>query len=99
MARKTLFSKSRGVTLRDELEMIGAQIAHLGERTVGEGQEKLNEELIRLKETFEDLVERAEDKTYESIDNVTHKIQERPMEAILASFAAGAVLAALIVRR
>lgn len=87
------------VSLREELELIASQIAHLSERTVGEGQEKLNEEVMRLKETFEDLLERAQDRTAVSLDAVTSKVQERPIESMLGAFAAGAILAALLARR
>lgn len=87
------------VSLRDELELIGSQIAHLSERTVGEGQENLNEEVERLKGAFEDLLERAQDTTHISIDAMATKVQERPVESMLTAFAVGALLGALIIRR
>jgi ElaB/YqjD/DUF883 family membrane-anchored ribosome-binding protein len=102
MARNGRFSKltRRGsMSLRDELELIGSQIAHLSERTVGEGQEKLAEEVEKLKGTFDDLLERATETTFNGIDTMTSKVQERPIESVLGAFAAGAVLAALFARR
>ncbi len=100
MARRKVLSKFRGgMSLREELEMIGSQIAHLSERTLGEGQEKLNEEVENLKGTFEELLERAEDAAFSGLDTLTGRVQERPIESVLGAFAAGAVLAALFARR
>jgi hypothetical protein len=100
MARKKILGRFRGgMTLREELELIGSQIAHLSERTVGEGQEKLAEEVEHLKGTFEELLERAEDAAFSGLDTLTGRVQERPIESLLGAFAAGAVLAALFTRR
>ncbi|MBL8630631.1 MAG: hypothetical protein JNM81_13430 [Rhodospirillaceae bacterium] len=100
MARRRILSKLGGrMTLREELELIGSQIAHLSERTLGEGHEKLNEEVEHLKGTFEELLERAHDTAASGLDSLGERVQERPVESLLGAFAAGAILAALLVRR
>lgn len=100
MARRRPLSKlGGGMTLREELELIGSQIAHLSERTLGEGHEKLNEEVQNLKGTFEELLDRAQDTAASGLETLSDHVQERPLESMLGAFAAGAILAALLVRR
>jgi len=98
-ALKKLYGRNGNVSLSEELELVGSQIAHLSERTVGEGQEKLNEEIIKLKGTFDDLMSRARENASSSFESATAKVREKPIESVVGAFAAGAIVAALIARR
>jgi ElaB/YqjD/DUF883 family membrane-anchored ribosome-binding protein len=86
-------------SLREELEQISEQIVRLGERTIGEGQEKLAEEITRLKAGVDDLLERAGEQGRASVDAVAAAVQKRPVTSIAGAFVAGMVISALLARR
>jgi ElaB/YqjD/DUF883 family membrane-anchored ribosome-binding protein len=96
-ARSRLFADEP--SLREELEQISEQIVRLGERTIGEGQEKLSEEITRLKSGVDDLLERASDQGRASVDAVAAAVQKRPVTSITGAFVAGMLISALLARR
>lgn len=86
-------------TLREELEQISEQIVKLGERSIGEGQEKLAEEITRLKNGVDDLLERASEQGRASVDAVAAAVQKRPVVSVAGAFFAGLLISALLARR
>ena len=86
-------------TLREELEQISDQIVKLGERTVSEGQEKLAEEITRLKHGLDDILERAGEQSRASVDAVAAAVQKRPVASVASAFFVGMLISALLARR
>jgi ElaB/YqjD/DUF883 family membrane-anchored ribosome-binding protein len=86
-------------TLREQVEEIGAQIVRLGERSIGEGQEKLADEINRLKGGVDDLLERLGDQSRITVDTVISTVQKRPVASVAGAFAAGMLLSLLLGRK
>jgi ElaB/YqjD/DUF883 family membrane-anchored ribosome-binding protein len=86
-------------TLREQVEEIGAQIVRLGERSIGEGQEKLADEINRLKGGVDDLLERLGDQSRVTVDTVINAVQKRPVASVAGAFAAGMLLSLLLARK
>jgi ElaB/YqjD/DUF883 family membrane-anchored ribosome-binding protein len=102
MARAAHARRSRAdddQTLREQVEEIGAQIVRLGERSIGEGQEKLADEINRLKSGVDDLLERLGDQSRVTMETVVSAVQKRPVASVAGAFAAGMLLSLLLARK
>jgi len=86
-------------SLREDLEDISAQVAKLGSKGWGEGQELIAAEIERLKAGVESVVDRVMEQGEHSYEQLTDVVQRRPMTSLCAAFATGVVLAALFSRR
>src|SRR5215470_464185 len=86
-------------TIREELEALGAQISRLGERTLSEGQERVAEEIDRLKGRLQSVLDHVEDQGETALDTVVTTVQRRPLASMVGAFAAGIVLSSLLARR
>jgi ElaB/YqjD/DUF883 family membrane-anchored ribosome-binding protein len=87
------------LTLREQVEEIGAQIVRLGERSIGEGQEKLTEEINRLKGGVDELLDRLGEQGRVTMDTVIGTVQRRPVASVAGAFAAGMLLSLLLSRK
>lgn len=83
-------------SLLAELEEIGSQIARLGERSIEEGQERLGEEVGRLRANFDSIKARLREEGLSSIESMSDTIQQRPITSVAAAFTAGAAATLLI---
>ena len=86
-------------TIRDELAALGAQMSRLGEKTLSEGQERVAEEIDRLKGRLQEVMEQVEDHGETALDTVVSTVQRRPLTSMFSAFAAGIVLSSLLARR
>ena len=91
--------RNADTSLREDLEDLSAQIAKLGNKGWGEGQELIAAEVEKLKAGVDSMVDRALEQGEHSYEQLTDVIQRRPIASLGAAFAAGLVLATMFSRR
>lgn len=73
--------------------------AALAGRVQGKAADSVNSTLSRIEETVSDIWDSVSRTSSQSYEAVERNVEERPMTAILAAFAVGAVLGWLLDRR
>jgi ElaB/YqjD/DUF883 family membrane-anchored ribosome-binding protein len=85
--------------VRRDLEVLGTDIAKLGEKSLSDGQEKLSQELERLKANVADISLRVTEKGRASADSAAEIVRKHPLTSVAGAFAVGMLLASLSGRR
>lgn len=96
LARK---AAKEDASLREDIEALGAQIVRLGEKSLEQGQERMAEEVERLKLGVEALMERLGKQGENTVDTVASTVRNRPIATLVGAFVAGLALSALLSRR
>src|SRR5262245_43861260 len=84
------------LTLREEFDELGRQIAHLATRSLEAGEERLTERVDQLKSSYDALSTRLGDRGQASLEAVTEAIERRPIAAVISAMAAGIVVSQLL---
>ncbi len=82
-------------TVRSDLEVLGSDIARLGEKSLADGQERISQELDRLKARVAEIAQSANQKRQDSVDAAVEGIRKRPLASVASAFAIGVLFASL----
>jgi ElaB/YqjD/DUF883 family membrane-anchored ribosome-binding protein len=99
LPERNMTSNASWSAVRHDLEVLGSDIAKLGEKSLSDGQEKLSSELDRLKTNLADISNRVGEKGRESVDGAVETIRRHPLTSVAGAFAVGLLLASLSGRR
>ncbi len=82
-------------TVRSDLETLGNDIARLGASSLAEGQERVSQELERLKARVGEIAQNVKQKREDSVEAAVEGIRKRPLTSVAGAFAIGVFLASL----
>ena len=85
--------------VRRDLDTLRTDIVKLGESSLTDGQEKIAEEVQRLKAALAELMTGVEIRSRSSLEGVSAYTTRRPVTSLAAAFGSGVLLALLSRRR
>jgi len=85
--------------LQDQVGDLGNQLSKLLTRAKQEGGNLAEAELTQLQEHLQGILADVKDKGHEAIAKVEETVRERPGTSLLTAFAAGAIIAGVLMRR
>lgn len=86
-------------SLHNQVAELGDQLGSLLAKAKADGSEAAEAELSLLQEKLNGLLTDAKDKGQEAWNKVEDTVRERPGTSLVTAFAAGAILAGLLLRR